>query len=108
MLKQPAAPDKSTNSSGNSGVADAQIGKAQERIRQAQALMGKLREVKSRRASKAYARAHTSATRHHGHDARNEDGHDGRWSGNGQDESRQSKAKGNPNWWHDEYASDDG
>ena len=57
--RQPAAPDKAMSS----GVADAQMVKAQERMKQAQALMAKLREVKDPAERKRLMQQHTQAMR---------------------------------------------
>jgi hypothetical protein len=48
---------------GDSGVADAQMGKAQERMKQAQALMGKLRDTKDPAERKKLMQQHTQAMR---------------------------------------------
>lgn len=51
------------NSAKGSGVADAQMGKAQERMKQARALMGKLRDTKDPAERKKLMRQHTQAMR---------------------------------------------
>lgn len=61
--KQPAAPDKSMSNAEGSGVADAQMAKAQERMKQAQALMSKLRETKDPAERQKLMREHTQAMR---------------------------------------------
>ncbi len=61
--KQSAIPDKTMSSAGDSGVADAQMGKAQERMKQAQALMGKLRDTKDPAELKKLMQQHTQAMR---------------------------------------------
>jgi len=59
LSKQPAAPDKAMNS----GVAEAQMVKAQEHMKQAQALMAKLREAKDPAERKRLMQQHTQAMR---------------------------------------------
>jgi len=59
LSKQPAAPDKAMSS----GVADAQMVKAQERMKQAQALMAKLRETQDPAERQKLMREHTQAMR---------------------------------------------
>ena len=59
MPSQPAAPDKAMSS----GVADAQMVKAQERMKQAQALMAKLRNTKDPAERKKLMHEHTQAMR---------------------------------------------
>jgi len=61
LPKQPASPEKAMSSAGDSGAADAQMAKAQERMKQAQALMGKLREAKDPAERKKLMREHTQA-----------------------------------------------
>jgi hypothetical protein len=61
LPKQPAAPDKAM--SGTGGVADDQMAKAQERMKQAQALMAKLREAKDPAERKRLMHEHTQALR---------------------------------------------
>jgi len=61
--KQSAIPDKTMSSAGGSGVADAQMGKVQERMKQAQALMGKLRDTKDPAERKKLMQQHTQAMR---------------------------------------------
>ncbi|MBI5751859.1 MAG: hypothetical protein HZA59_06905 [Hydrogenophilales bacterium] len=63
MPKQPATPDKTMSSTGDSGAADAQMAKAQERMKQAQALMGKLRDTKDPAERKKLMQQHTQAMR---------------------------------------------
>ena len=63
LPKQPAAPDKSMGSAESSGVADAQMVKAQERMKQAQALMAKLRETKDPAERQKLMREHAQAMR---------------------------------------------
>jgi len=63
LPKQPATPDKSMSNAGGSSVADAQMGKAQERMQQAQALMVKLRETKDPAERQRLMREHTQAMR---------------------------------------------
>ncbi|OGS92851.1 MAG: hypothetical protein A3K04_06045 [Gallionellales bacterium RBG_16_56_9] len=63
LPKQPAAPDKSMSSAEGSGVADAQMGKAQERMKQAQALMAKIREAKDPAERRRLMQEHTQALR---------------------------------------------
>jgi len=46
LPKQPASSEKAMSSAGDSGAADAQMAKTQERMKQAQALMAKLREAR--------------------------------------------------------------
>ncbi|MCK9201766.1 MAG: hypothetical protein M0P59_05340 [Gallionella sp.] len=58
---QPAAPDKAM--SGPGGITDAQMVKAQERMRQAQALMSKLREAKDPAERKRLMQEHAQALR---------------------------------------------
>lgn len=58
QLSQPAAPGKAM-----SGTADAQMVKAQERMKQAQMLMSKLREAKDPAERKKLMREHTQALR---------------------------------------------
>lgn len=60
---QPAAPDKSMQSAGDSCVADAQMGKAQERMKQAQAIMAKLRKTKDPAKRRKLMQEHTQAMR---------------------------------------------
>ena len=60
--KQPAATDKAAGT-GDSTAAGAQMGKAQERMKQAQALMGKLRETKDPAERKKLMQQHTLAMR---------------------------------------------
>ena len=50
-------------SAGDSGAADAQMAKAQERMKQAQALMGKLRDTKDPAERKKLMQQHTQAMR---------------------------------------------
>lgn len=50
-------------SAGDSGAADAQMAKAQERMKQAQALMGKLRDTKDPAERKKLMKQHTQAMR---------------------------------------------
>jgi hypothetical protein len=61
--EQGSAPDKSMSSAGDSSVADAQMGKAQERMKQAQALMAKLREAKDPTGRRKLMQEHTQAMR---------------------------------------------
>ena len=61
LPKQPATPDKSMGNAEGGGVTDAQMAKAQERMKQAQALMGKLREAKDPAERKKLMREHTQA-----------------------------------------------
>src|SRR3990167_10619549 len=63
LPKQPAAPDKSMGSAESSGVADAQMVKAQERMKQAQALMAKLRETKDPAERRKLMREHAQVMR---------------------------------------------
>ena len=63
LPRQPATPDKSMSNAGGSSVADAQMGKAQERMQQAQALMVKLRETKDPAERQRLMREHTQAMR---------------------------------------------
>jgi hypothetical protein len=63
LPKQPASPDKSVSSSGNCSVADAQMGKAQERMKQAQAIMAKLRKAKDPGKRRKLMQEHTQAMR---------------------------------------------
>lgn len=63
LPKQPAATDKSMSSAGGNSVADAQMGKAQERMKQAQALMAKLREAKDPAERRRLMQQHTQAMR---------------------------------------------
>ena len=58
-----AAESKSSSSAGGSSVADAQMGKAQERMKQAQALMAKLRESKDPVERKRLMQEHMQAMR---------------------------------------------
>ncbi len=62
LPKQPAAPDKSMGGAEGS-AAGAQMGKAQERMQQAQALMAKLRETKDPAERQRLMREHTQAMR---------------------------------------------
>lgn len=61
LPKQPATPDKSMGNAEGGGVTDAQMAKAQERMKQAQVLMGKLREAKNPAERKKLMREHTQA-----------------------------------------------
>lgn len=61
--KQPATPEKTMSSTGDSSAADAQMAKAQERMKQAQALMGKLRDTKDPAERKMLMQQHTQAMR---------------------------------------------
>jgi len=61
LPKQPATPDKSMGNAEGSGAADAQMAKAQERMKQAQALMVKLREAKNPAERQKLMREHTQA-----------------------------------------------
>jgi len=61
--KQTAAPDKAMKGADGSGAADMQMGKAQERMKQAQALMAKLRETKDPAERKKLMQEHTQAMR---------------------------------------------
>lgn len=61
--KQPATPDKTMSSTGDNGVVDAQMTKAQEHIKQAQALMDKLRETKDPIERNKLMQQHTRAMR---------------------------------------------
>ena len=63
LSNQPAAPDKSMSNAEGSGVADAQMGKAQERMQQTQALMAKLRETKDAAERQRLMREHMQAMR---------------------------------------------
>ena len=63
LPKQPAAPDKSMSSAEDSSGAEAQMGKAQQRMKQAQTLMGKLREAKSPAERRRLMQEHTQAMR---------------------------------------------
>jgi hypothetical protein len=63
LPKQPAAPDESMKSAGDSCVADAQMGKAQERMKQAQAIMAKLRKTKDPAKRRKLMQEHTQAMR---------------------------------------------
>lgn len=63
LPKQPAATDKSMSSAGDSSVADMQMGKAQERMKQAQELMAKLREAKDPAERRRLMQQHTQAMR---------------------------------------------
>ena len=60
---QPAAPDKSMQSAGDSCAADAQMGKAQERMKQVQAIMAKLRKTKDPAKRRKLMQEHTQALR---------------------------------------------
>src|SRR3989304_3804202 len=61
---QGSAPEsKSSSSAGDSSVADMQMGKAQERMKQAQALMAKLREAKDPAERQRLMQQHTQAMR---------------------------------------------
>ena len=61
LPKQPAAPDKAM--SGTGGVVGDQLAKAQERMKQAQTLMAKLREAKDPDERKMLMHEHTQALR---------------------------------------------
>lgn len=61
LPKQPATPDKSMGNAEGSGAADMQMTKAQERMKQAQALMIKLREAKNPAERQKLMREHTQA-----------------------------------------------
>lgn len=61
--KQPATPDKSMSNTGDAGAADMRMDKAQERMKQAQALMTKLRETKDPDGRKELMQQHTQALR---------------------------------------------
>ncbi len=61
LPKQPAAPDKTMSSTG--GTSDAQMVKAQERMKQAQALMSKLREAKDPAERKRLMQEHAQVLR---------------------------------------------
>jgi len=63
LPKQPAASDKSMGNAEGSGAADAQMAKTQERMKQAQALMVKLRETKDPAERQRLMREHTQAMR---------------------------------------------
>ena len=63
LPKQPTSPDKSMSSAGESSVADAQMGKAQERMKQAQAIMAKLRKAKDPGKRRKLMQEHTQAMR---------------------------------------------
>jgi len=63
LPKQPSVSDKSMSSSGDSSVADAQMVKAQERMKQAQALMAKMRETKDPAGRRKLMQEHTQAMR---------------------------------------------
>src|SRR3990172_5938809 len=58
-----ALESKSSSSAGDSSVADMQMGKAQERMKQAQALMAKLRETKDPAERRKLMQQHTQAMR---------------------------------------------
>lgn len=58
---KPAVPDKSMSHAEGSSAADAQMVKAQERMKQAQALMVKLREAKNPAERQKLMREHTQA-----------------------------------------------
>ena len=59
-----SAPEsKSSSSAGDSSVADMQMGKAQERMKQAQALMAKLRETRDPAERRKLMQQHTQAMR---------------------------------------------
>ncbi|MGC2048249.1 MAG: hypothetical protein WA635_06535, partial [Gallionella sp.] len=58
-----SAPDKSMSSAGESSVADAQMGKAQARMKQAQAIMAKMRKTKDPAARRKLMKEHTQAMR---------------------------------------------
>src|SRR3972149_111117 len=61
---QGSAPEsKSSSSAGDSSVADMQMGKAQESMKQAQALMAKLRETKDPAERRKLMQQHTQAMR---------------------------------------------
>src|SRR3990170_3928510 len=61
---QGSAPEsKSSSSAGDSSVADMQMGKAQERMKQAQALMAKLRETGDPAERRRLMQQHTQAMR---------------------------------------------
>lgn len=60
---QPAAPDKSMKSTGGCCVADAQMDKAQERMKQAQAIMAKLRTTKDPAKRRKLMQEHTKVMR---------------------------------------------
>ena len=63
LPRQSAAPDKPMSNAGDSGAADAQMAKAQERMKQAQALMAKLRETKDPAERQKLMREHAQAMR---------------------------------------------
>lgn len=63
LPKQPAAPEKSRGSTGGSSVTGAQIGKAQERMKQAQVLMAKILEAKDPAERRKLMQEHTQAMR---------------------------------------------
>lgn len=63
LPNQPAAPDKSMSIAGDSSVADVRMGKAQERMKQAQALMAKLRETRDPAERRKLMQQHTQAMR---------------------------------------------
>jgi hypothetical protein len=63
LPSQPAASDKSMSSAGNCNVSDAQMGKAQERMKQAQAIMAKLRKAKDPAKRRKLMQEHTQAMR---------------------------------------------
>jgi len=63
LPRQSAAPDKPMSNAGDSGAADAQMAKAQERMKQAQALMAKLRETKDPAERRKLMREHAQAMR---------------------------------------------
>ncbi len=58
-----ATESKSSSSAGDSSVADMQMGKAQERMKEAQALMAKLRETKDPAERRKLMQQHTQAMR---------------------------------------------
>lgn len=61
--KQPATPEKTMSSTGDNSAADAQMAKAQERMKQAQALMGRLRDTKDPDERKKLMQQHTQTMR---------------------------------------------
>ncbi len=106
--KQPATPDKTMSNTGDTGAADAQMVKAQERMKQAQALMTKLRDARDPAGRKELMQQHTQALRDAMgmmRDMKN-DGHDGRRTRDGHDGAGQRAAGAERR--HDAHAPDDG